>query len=246
MSNFKTKWKVFWRIVGECFMRSLTPSVMFFVAGLVLLMLQSKNFGLSAQMAWAALCAVVALAYNGFLMWICGGNHYEMLVSGNLKRRSAMQFGSELNMASYKFQKEYRPWKGFAIGAFVSLLLIVGSIVLGCNQTAIVEAATNEEVTLTTGLAAVSLIFYCLAGWVLLPILELNIAGTAVSFFVGCAFALLPVCVSGGFYIGGAYGRRNKTVRQQEIAARAAEEEANRPKKINYGGLPGTKPKKRK
>ena len=246
MSNFKTKWKVFWRIVGECFMRSLTPSVMFFVAGLVLLMLQSKNFGLSAQMAWAALCAVVALAYNGFLMWICGGNHYEMLVSGNLKRRSAMQSGSELIMASYKFQKEYRPWKGFAIGAFVSLLLIVGSIVLGCNQTAIVEAATNEEVTLTTGLAAVSLIFYCLAGWVLLPILELNIAGTAVSFFVGCAFALLPVCVSGGFYIGGAYGRRNKTVRQQEIAARAAEEEANRPKKINYGGLPGTKPKKRK
>ncbi len=246
MSNFKTKWKVFWRIVGECFMRSLTPSVMFFVAGLVLLMLQSKNFGLSAQMAWAALCAVVALAYNGFLMWICGGNHYEMLVSGNLKRRSAMQSGSELNMASYKFQKEYRPWKGFAIGAFVSLLLIVGSIVLGCNQTAIVEAATNEEVTLTTGLAAVSLIFYCLAGWVLLPILELNIAGTAVSFFVGCAFALLPICVSGGFYIGGAYGRRNKTVRQQEIAARAAEEEANRPKKINYGGLPGTKPKKRK
>lgn len=246
MSNFKTKWKVFWRIVGECFMRSLTPSVMFFVAGLVLLMLQSKNFGLSAQMAWAALCAVVALAYNGFLMWICGGNHYEMLVSGNLKRRSAMQSGSELNMASYKFQKEYRPWKGFAIGAFVSLLLIVGSIVLGCNQTAIVEAATNEEVTLTTGLAAVSLIFYCLAGWVLLPILELNIAGTTVSFFVGCAFALLPVCVSGGFYIGGAYGRRNKTVRQQEIAARAAEEEANRPKKINYGGLPGTKPKKRK
>ena len=243
MSNFKTKWKVFWRIVGECFMRSLTPSVMFFVAGLVLLMLQSKNFGLSAQMAWAAL---FALAYNGFLMWICGGNHYEMLVSGNLKRRSAMQSGSELNMASYKFQKEYRPWKGFAIGAFVSLLLIVGSIVLGCNQTAIVEAATNEEVTLTTGLAAVSLIFYCLAGWVLLPILELNIAGTAVSFFVGCAFALLPVCVSGGFYIGGAYGRRNKTVRQQEIAARAAEEEANRPKKINYGGLPGTKPKKRK
>ena len=41
-----------------------------------------------------------------------------------------------------------------------AVLLIVGSIGLGCNQTAIVEAATNEEVTLTTGLAAVSLIFY--------------------------------------------------------------------------------------
>ena len=67
MSNFKTKWKVFWRIVGECFMRSLTPSVMFFVAGLVLLMLQSKNFGLSAQMAWAALCAVYSLFLHPYI-----------------------------------------------------------------------------------------------------------------------------------------------------------------------------------
>lgn len=246
MSEFKTKWKVFWRIVGECFLRSLTPSAMFLTAGLVLLLLQSKNFGVSAQMAWAVLCAIVALAYDGLLMWMCGGNHYEMLVSGNLKRRSAMQLGGELNMASYKFQKEYRPWKGFIIGAFVSLLLIVCSIVLGCNQTAIVEAATVKEASLSTGLAVTSLISYLLAGWVLLPILELNIAGTTVSFFVGCAFALLPIVVSGVFYIAGAYGRRNKTVRQQEIAARAAEAEANKPKKINYGGLPGTKPKKRK
>ena len=52
--------------------------------------------------------------------------------------------------------------------------------------------------------------------------------------------------VSGGLYIAGAYGRRNKTLRQQEIAARAAEAEQSKPKKINYGGLPGTKPKKRK
>ena len=58
--------------------------------------------------------------------------------------------------------------------------------------------------------------------------------------------ALLPILVSGGLYIAGAYGRRNKTIRQQEIAARAAAEEANKPKKINYGGLPGTKPKKKK
>ena len=52
--------------------------------------------------------------------------------------------------------------------------------------------------------------------------------------------------VSGGLYIAGAYGRRNKTLRQQEIAARAAEAEQSKPKKINYGGLPGTKPKKRR
>jgi hypothetical protein len=44
----------------------------------------------------------------------------------------------------------------------------------------------------------------------------------------------------------GAYRKRNKKIREQIIADRMAQEEAKREKKINYGGLPGTKPKKRK
>lgn len=245
MSDFKTKWKLFWRVVWECFKRSLTPFVMYVLAGLVMLAIQSK-YRFSTQMIWAVVCGVVALAYNGLLMWLRGGEHYEMLVSGNMKRRSAMQMGYELNISSHKLEKEYRPWKGFVIGLFVSLLLIVGSIVFGCNQSKIVEAMVNEEATVSKGLAVVELIFYLFAGWVLLPLASINAAGTYVSFFVGCAFAVLPVVVSGGLYIAGAYGRRNKRVREQEIAAKAAEAEANKPKKINYGGLPGTKPKKRK
>lgn len=247
MSGFKTKWKVFWRIVRECFLRSLTPGLMYFVASVVMLTVYSRGMSLGAQMAWAVVCAVVALAYNGLLMWVCGGNHYEMLVSGNMKRRSSMQTGGELNIASYKFEKEYRPWKGFAIGGFVAVLGIAGCIAFGCNQEALVEfARAGEDGELSRGLAVLSLIFYFLAGWVLLPILELNATGTAVSFFVGCAIAALPILVSGGLYIAGAYGRRNKAIRQQEIAARAAEEAANKPKKINYGGLPGTKPRKKR
>ena len=38
----------------------------------------------------------------------------------------------------------------------------------------------------------------------------------------------------------------NEQPRAGEIAARAAEAEQSKPKKINYGGLPGTKPKKRR
>ena len=67
-----------------------------------------------------------------------------------------------------------------------------------------------------------------------------------ISYFLTCLFALVPIAVSGGFYIAGAYARRAKAVRQQLIADKAAEAEVNRVKKINYGGLPGTKPKKRK
>ena len=215
MSGFKTKWKVFWRIVRECFLRSLTPGLMYFVASLVMLTVYSKGMSLAAQMAWAVVCGVVAIAYNGLLMWVCGGTHYEMLVSGNMKRRSAMQTGGELNISSYKFEKEYRPWKGFAIGGFVAVLAVIGSIAFGCNQEALVAFAKDSEAGLSRGLAFLSLVFYLFAGWVLLPLLELNATGTAVSFFVGCAVALLPILVSGGMYIAGAYGRRNKTVRSR-------------------------------
>jgi hypothetical protein len=49
-------------------------------------------------------------------------------------------------------------------------------------------------------------------------------------------------------YIAGAYARRNKAIRQQLLAEQAekAEEERRKNKKVNYGALPGTKPKKRK
>jgi hypothetical protein len=57
---------------------------------------------------------------------------------------------------------------------------------------------------------------------------------------------LIPTIVCGLCYIWGAYARRNKTWRAQELKRKAEEELANKPKKINYGGLPGTKPKKRK
>ena len=58
--------------------------------------------------------------------------------------------------------------------------------------------------------------------------------------------ALLPLIVGGVFYVIGAYGKRAKAIKAQELADKASKEQVEKPKKINYGGLPGTKPKKRK
>ena len=76
----------------------------------------------------------------------------------------------------------------------------------------------------------------------------MNQAGITVSYYHSLWFALVPILVSGCVYIAGAYARRNKAIRQQRLAelAEKAEEEKRKNKKINYGGLPGTKPKKRK
>ena len=67
-----------------------------------------------------------------------------------------------------------------------------------------------------------------------------------VSFYWSILLGILPVIVSGVFYIVGAYAARNKAVRKQEEADRASKAVLEKPKKINYGGLPGTKPKKKK
>ncbi|MBQ7369235.1 MAG: hypothetical protein IJW60_05965, partial [Clostridia bacterium] len=158
----------------------------------------------------------------------------------NIKRTSMDEYGGGYRMSSHKYAKEYRVWKGFANGAFTAIYPLLFGIIFGVNQTAI------DTQTGTTGLAILLLIGFLLSGWSLLPIYYMNASGMGVSYFVSCAFAIVPIAVSGAFYILGAYGRRNKAIKEQMLADRAAAAEAAREKKINYGGLPGTKPRKRR
>ena len=174
------------------------------------------------------------------LAYASGGAHFEMLVSGNMKRRSAMDYGSELKITSHKIEKEYRPWKGFLIGFLASGMAFIGGLVLGFNQSKL----SAEK--LGGGLSVFLFVLDLFAGWAMLPVQMYNRWGTFVSGFWTCAFVLIPTVICGLCYIWGAYGRRNKRWREQELKRKAEEAEANRPKKINYGGLPGTKPKKRK
>ncbi len=143
-------------------------------------------------------------------------------------------------MSSHKEAKEYRVWKGFAIGAFIAILPLFFGIFCGLNQTAINVADMNN------GVAIILLMGFLLSGWSVIPFYLMNASGIAVSYFWSCLFALIPLAVMGGFYIAGAYAKRAKRLREQIIAQKQQEAEENRVKKINYGGLPGTKPKKRK
>ncbi len=247
--NFKEKMQIFWRTVWECFKRSLSSAFTYFCAATILMMLTMKG-NLTSGMtgtrwAWTIVCIVCAVAYNAFVIYVTGGNHYEMLVSGNMKRVSAMNMGSGYKISSHKFEKEYRAWKGFVIGAFISVFAIVGAIFFEANAAEIAKLGI-EGATLKKSVSIFVLIFFFTAGWALFPFVFANLGGVAVSYLFALFLAVLPILVTGGMYIAGAYGRRNKSIRAQELADRAAAAQAAKPKKINYGGLPGTKPKKRK
>ena len=239
----KKSLKKFGRYVWELFKSSIPSTFMYCCAGTILLMLTIKGETLvwtSKEVAWVVVCIIGGAAYNALMAWASGGSQYEMLVSGNVKRMSAAQFDGGYKMSSHKEVKEYRVWKGFVVGAMTALLTIVFGILFGCYQTQL----HAEEVK--GGLGILLLLGFLLTGWSVIPLYLMNATGVAISYFLSCLFALIPICVSGGFYIWGAYARRNKRLREQMIAERAAAAEEQKVKKINYGGLPGTKPKKRK
>lgn len=239
----KKSMKKFGVYVWEMVKLSLPSTFMYACAGAILLMLTVKGDPLvwtSKEVAWAVVCIVGGAAYNALMAWANGGSQYEMLVSGNVKRISAAQFEGGYKMSTHKEVKEYRVWKGFVFGAITGLIAIVFGILFGCFQTKI------DSQDIKGGVATLMLLGFFISGWSLIPLYLMNATGVTISYFVSCVFALIPIAVSGAFYIIGAYSRRNKRLREQIIAERAAAAEENKPKKINYGGLPGTKPKKRK
>lgn len=243
MTTVTKKLKAFGGQVWQLFKWSIPSALMYICMGTTIMMLtleESQIAWNNEKLGWTIVCVLAALAFNAFVTYGMGGDGYEMLVSGNIKRMSTDEHGGGFKMSSHKYAKEYRVWKGFLIGAFAALYTLVFGILFGCNQ----EAINAEKASF--GISALHFFGFLLSGWTLLPIYYLNMSGITVSYFIACAFAILPVLVSGVFYILGAYGKRNKAIKKQVLADKAAAAEAAKEKKINYGGLPGTKPKKRK
>ena len=143
-------------------------------------------------------------------------------------------------MSTHKEKKEYRLWKAFVVGALITVLPIIVGIVWGVNQSTIDARLAKGQLG---GMELLGVIF---SGWTVLPLYYANSLGNNISYFVSLVFILIPLTITAAFYIGGAYARRNKNIRKQQIADAAAAAAANKTKKINYGGLPGTKPKKKK
>ncbi len=261
MSKAKENWKKFWVNVWET-LKSSFILVTFFgiLSGIAFMGTINEDWcgpiaeGFNgARIAFLVVIAVLLAAYAGAMAYGFGSKGYQMLVSGNMKRMSAEQLGSQIRMSSHKEELEYREWKGFAIGGVIAFFTVLFGILVGINGDGVNEAfrsltAQGEEVIPFNdrGVAILVLFSMLCCGWSLLPFAYLNVSGIAVSYYWSCLFGLLPIIVTGIFYIVGAYAARAKAARAQANADRAAEEEANKPRKINYGGLPGTKPKKRK
>ena len=113
MANVKKKLKYFGGYVWEMTKASLPGIFMYLCAGAIMMMLilrgkEENNFisWTTMNKVWVAVCMVAAAAYNGLICYAHGGSHYEMLVSGNIKRATTDMYGNEYKISSHKEAKE--------------------------------------------------------------------------------------------------------------------------------------------
>ena len=251
MAEMKTEFKKFRSQLWELIKTSVPVTLMYLLAGSVLIMITMQS-GTdvngealplkwdNTKLIWTVVLGIACVLYNGVILWGCGGSHYEILVAGNVKRMSAEKLGVNYKISKHKVEQEYRPWKGFCMGALVGLFPLVLGIVFGCNHSFI----HSGEPSLGSGILV--MVGFLLSGWCLIPFYFMNLGGVYASYFLCCLFAILPVITSGLCYIWGAYARRDKRLREETIKENQEKEKQNKAQKVNYGALPGTKPKKHK
>ncbi len=244
MAQIKKALKTFGRQVWELFKNSIVPGLIYCFASSVILLVVLNDVDQKwndNKLIWTIILALACTAYDAYILYVKGGEGYEQLVSGNMKRMSSPE-NSEYIITAHKYAKEYRPWKGFAIGLFAVVFTVAMGIVFGANQAAI----DSMEEKGFSGMSVLILLAFVTSGWSIIPVFYMNASGMAVSYYYCCLFAVVPFIVMGVMYIVGAYAKRNKRLREQEERAAQEAKKAEIKKKINYGALPGTKPRKRK
>lgn len=236
------------KYLWETIKMGIPSMIIYAAASSILMMLTLKEDGTlvwdNTKLLWTILSWALCISYNIMAAWSQGGTGYDMLVAGNTQRR-AEQTG--MKMSKYNEYMEYRVWKGFAVGVVTALPTFIMGLIFGSKESIINGVFENTGTTAGLDVGLTVLVGFFLSGWTLLPCFFMNGAGMAISYYYTSLFAIIPILVTGFIYIAGAYGKRNKAIREDEARAAArAREEAKRTGKINYGGLPGTQPKKRK
>ena len=178
--NLKEKMKFVGGYTWSLFKGSLLTSVMYFCSSAILMVLIMKGETIdwtSSDITWTVVCILGGAAYNALAAWANGSMHYEMLVSGNVKRSTYDAYGNAYKMSTHKLAKEYRVWKGFAMGAFTAILPILLGILCGANQ----ESVTGGDYS--TGMIVLILLSFFLSGWTILPFYCMNKSGITVSYY---------------------------------------------------------------
>lgn len=208
-------WQLFWRIQRESWRRTITPALMYFFMSLLLLAAQAIEI-VWLQIVLGIVCIAGGIFFNAHLLFHFGAAHDDVLRSGILYRKREEE-GIAIS-PDHHVEKEYRPWKGFYIGFLMGLPVIILGILSGALEG-------------TTAGGYLAGAFVMLAGCAIVPFTWLRNyvpSMNGLSLYWTILTIVVPILVSGLFYILGAYRNRRKLAEKEarEAAVKRAAEEA--------------------
>lgn len=211
-----SKGKMFWRIQKELLRRSITPYLMYLMMSLLMLSFQAIT---AEGLEWlryilSAVCIGGGMFFNGHLCYHYGIMHYDAYITGCLHRRNAL-FGI-VSGGDHREEREFRWWKGFVIGFYVGLpVILIASL---CFIPGVIESYVPQ------------LILDMFAGWAIIPFQWFREALPFNYLWLTYSAVLLPVLVSGAFYLIGALVEKRKKEEETE-RSHAVEEAGKRARK---------------
>ncbi len=207
-----SKGRLFWRIQKDCLSNMVTPYVMYLFMSMLLLATQSIGT-VWLRIFLGVLCILAGAAFNAHLTYTYGSSQYDFYLTGCIHRRN-IENGIESG-GDHHLEREYAPWKGFYIGFLVGLPVVLFAG-LAC-----IPGAMN-------GVGKFMLVMF--AGYALVPVSWIFSfeGGFPSTYYAYSMFmVLLPIIVSGVFYLLGAYveKRRKQAQAERDEAVRKLQEE---------------------
>lgn len=190
-----TKMQLFWRVQRECWRRMVTPFMMYLFTSLIAFACQAINQETTTivEIILGSVCIAGGAAFNAHLCYHYGILHYDAYLTGALHRKNEL-FGIPSG-GDHHVEREYRPWKGFLIGFFIGVpVLIIAAFV-----------------PLIPDIAGTGLMMF--AAWSILPVKWISNDNSSIWAMVMIA---LPIIISGIFYIVGAHVERDKKAGESE------------------------------
>lgn len=190
-----TKGQLIGRNIKECWRRAVTPSLMYLFMSLLAFACTAIN-SFAFQVALGTICIAGGAMFNAHLCYQFGKLHYDAYITGCLHRKNQL-FGIASG-GDHHVEREYRPWKGFLIGFLVGVPVIVLALL-----------------TLAApGIFEVALMMF--SGYAIFPVrwLRTGLKMEWISALWSIAVILLPIIVSGVFYLIGAW--KEKQIKEQE------------------------------
>lgn len=89
----KNKWILFWRCARECLRRAVTPFLMYLMCSTIAVACLSIS-AFTVQVILIAGCVLLAVVLDADLSFAVGKKHYQMLMTGNIRRRNNMEIFS--------------------------------------------------------------------------------------------------------------------------------------------------------